>query len=201
MLGEEHPATLESIDTLGVLLNDQGERELAMLHYREALEKRRRILGQDHPDTLRSLNNIAGLLNNQGERDKALEYHREALEKRGARFGRGSSRHSELNPQRGRRVADAEQAERGDGIIAGGDQKKGQRRVLGQDHPDTLNSINILGEMLRDQGRLDEAVDRFREVMEKLRRLLGDAHPKTLNAAKSLGATLADVIRMSRPRR
>jgi eukaryotic-like serine/threonine-protein kinase len=191
VLGEEHPDTLESIDTLGVLLSDQGERELAMRYYQEALEKRRRILGQDHAETLRSLNNIAGLLYDQGQRDKALEYHREALEKRRRVLGEDhpDTLASIYN------VADVlrAQSKPNEAMELLREVIEKRRRVLGQDHVQTLNSISTLGIMLKDQGRLGEAVDRFREVLEKRRRLQGEAHPKTLEAARNLGAMLDEV--------
>jgi hypothetical protein len=35
---------------------------------------------------------------------------------------------------------------------------EGMRRVLGDDHPDTLTSINNMGGLLYSQGKLDEAM-------------------------------------------
>jgi len=51
--------------------------------------------------------------------------------------------------------------------------------VRGEDHPDTLTSLNNLGVLLQAQGKLDEAEPYLREAMEKCRRVLGPDHPNT----------------------
>jgi non-specific serine/threonine protein kinase/serine/threonine-protein kinase len=63
-----------------------------------------------------------------------------------------------------------------------------RKRKLGDEHPDTLLSINGLGDLLYAQGRLDEAEPLMQETLEISRRLLGDEHPRTLDAVLNLGA-------------
>ncbi len=65
-------------------------------------------------------------------------------------------------------------------------------RVLGDEHPETLASINNLGDLLQAQGRLAEAEPYVREVLEKSRRMLGDENPDTLTAINNMGALLWD---------
>ncbi len=55
-----------------------------------------------------------------------------------------------------------------------------RRRVLGEEHPDTLTSISEMGILLQGQGKLAEAEPYYREALEKRRRVLGDEHPDTL---------------------
>ncbi len=55
-----------------------------------------------------------------------------------------------------------------------------RRRVLGDDHPDTLTSISQMGLLLQGRGRLAEAETYYREALENRRRVLGDEHPDTL---------------------
>jgi tetratricopeptide (TPR) repeat protein len=62
--------------------------------------------------------------------------------------------------------------------------------VLGEEHPDTLTSINNLGSLLRSQGNVAEAEPYVREALEKSRRVLGDEHPSTLGSIGSLGGLL-----------
>jgi tetratricopeptide (TPR) repeat protein len=64
------------------------------------------------------------------------------------------------------------------------------RRVLGEEHPDTLIDINSLGKLLQELGKLSEAEVLFREAAEKSRRVLGDEHPSTLIAIYSIGSSL-----------
>ena len=57
---------------------------------------------------------------------------------------------------------------------------EGKRRVLGDDHAETLVLINDTGNLLSSMGRLQEAESFFREVLTRRRRALGEDHPHTL---------------------
>ena len=65
-----------------------------------------------------------------------------------------------------------------------------RRRVLGDDHPDTLLSVNNMGFLLQSQGRLDEAEPHYRESLDGFRRVLGDEHPDTLSSVNNMGSLL-----------
>ncbi|MFU8828675.1 MAG: tetratricopeptide repeat protein, partial [Phycisphaerales bacterium] len=65
-----------------------------------------------------------------------------------------------------------------------------RRRVLGDEHPDTLNSINNMGSLLNAQGKLAEADPYSREALDGFRRVLGNEHPNTLLSMYNLGKTL-----------
>ena len=58
-----------------------------------------------------------------------------------------------------------------------------RRRVLGDDHPDTLDSAVNLSHDLTALGADVEARDLDREIFERRQRLLGEDHPGTLIAA------------------
>ena len=60
----------------------------------------------------------------------------------------------------------------------------------GDRHPSTLRSINNLGSLLQDQGKLDEAGALLREALEAMRATLGDRHPNTLVSINNLGTLL-----------
>ncbi len=64
------------------------------------------------------------------------------------------------------------------------------RRVLGDEHPNTLSSINNMGVLLRSQGKLAEAEPYYREALEGRRRVLGSEHPQTLSSINSMGFLL-----------
>ncbi|KAI9777309.1 MAG: hypothetical protein M1816_004797 [Peltula sp. TS41687] len=61
-----------------------------------------------------------------------------------------------------------------------------RRRVLGQEHPDTLTSIANLASTYRNQGRWKEAKELFVQVMETRKRVLGQEHPDTLTSIANL---------------
>jgi len=65
-----------------------------------------------------------------------------------------------------------------------------RRRTLGEEHPDTLVSINNMGSLLQAQGRLAEAEPYLREALEKRRRTLGEEHPQTLGSIGNMGSLL-----------
>jgi len=63
------------------------------------------------------------------------------------------------------------------------------RRILGQEHPDTLTSIANLASTYRNQGRWKEAEDLEVLVMETSSRVLGQEHPSTLTSIANLAST------------
>jgi hypothetical protein len=57
------------------------------------------------------------------------------------------------------------------------------RRVLGEEHPDTLTSMGNLADTYRHQGRWKEAEELALQVLEKQTKVLGHSHPDTLATA------------------
>lgn len=53
----------------------------------------------------------------------------------------------------------------------------GRRRVLGEEHPNTLASMSNLGALYLSQGRLSVAEPLFTQAVEVGRRVLGPVHP------------------------
>ncbi|KAL8907437.1 MAG: hypothetical protein Q9207_001407 [Kuettlingeria erythrocarpa] len=71
-----------------------------------------------------------------------------------------------------------------------------RRRILGDEHPDTITAMKNLANTLSDQGQLDKAASMQQEVLEKTRRILGDEHPNTTSAMSNLANTLSDQGRL-----
>ena len=65
-----------------------------------------------------------------------------------------------------------------------------RRRVLGNDHQDTLTAIYDMGVVLRGQGKDDEALLNYTEALEGRRRVLGNDHPDTLKSIYTMGRLL-----------
>jgi len=61
-----------------------------------------------------------------------------------------------------------------------------RKRVLGDDHPDTLNSMNNLALLYQYQGRYAEAEPLYLETLETRQRVFGDDHPDTLASMNNL---------------
>jgi tetratricopeptide (TPR) repeat protein len=67
-----------------------------------------------------------------------------------------------------------------------------RRRILGEEHPNTILAMSNLASTLRDLGQLDEAAKMLREVLEKRKRILGEKHPNTISAMNNLAIMLED---------
>jgi tetratricopeptide (TPR) repeat protein len=71
-------------------------------------------------------------------------------------------------------------------IVIGEQLVADQERVLGPDHPDTLNSRNTLAVVYRAAGRLDKAVSLHEQTLAARERVLGPDHPDTLKSRNNL---------------
>lgn len=72
----------------------------------------------------------------------------------------------------------------------------GSRRVSGDDHPDTLYTINNLAVLLRRRGDVEQSERLFREGLERSQRTLGQEHPLTRNFNQKLGQLLTGTGRV-----
>ncbi|AEV86727.1 Nephrocystin-3 [Actinoplanes sp. SE50] len=61
-----------------------------------------------------------------------------------------------------------------------------RRRLLSDDHPDTLTSVNNLASAYKAAGDLGRAIPLFKQALSDRRRLLGDDHPGTLTLMLNL---------------
>ncbi|KAJ4267002.1 hypothetical protein NW762_003100 [Fusarium torreyae] len=61
--------------------------------------------------------------------------------------------------------------------------------VLGEEHPNTLTSMNNLASIYRNQGRWKQAEELEVDVMEIRKRVLGKEHPYTLTSMANLAST------------
>ena len=64
------------------------------------------------------------------------------------------------------------------------------RRFLGEDDPETLNSLSNLAADLRALGQVQAARDLDQDTLDRRRRVLGEDHPATLTSAGNLAADL-----------
>ncbi|OCK89205.1 purine and uridine phosphorylase [Cenococcum geophilum 1.58] len=65
-----------------------------------------------------------------------------------------------------------------------------KKKVLGREHPDTLNSMNNLAVVLGNQGKYEEAEQIFRQTLELKEKVLGREHPDTLISMNNLAGEL-----------
>jgi hypothetical protein len=67
-----------------------------------------------------------------------------------------------------------------------------RKRVLREEHLDTLTSIDNLALTYRNQGRWKEAKELFVQVIETRKRVLREEHPSTLTSMANLASTYSN---------
>ena len=72
-----------------------------------------------------------------------------------------------------------------------------RKRLLGENHPDTLLGMRNVANIYRNQGRWNDAEELSSVVMEKTKRLLGEDHPDMLLSMGTLAATYSHQGRWS----
>ena len=69
---------------------------------------------------------------------------------------------------------------------------EGYEKTLRRDHISTLNTVNNLGTLYADQGKLGEVEKMYQRALEGYEKALGWDHTSTLNTVNNLGALYAD---------
>jgi tetratricopeptide (TPR) repeat protein len=194
VLGEAHPDTLTSRNSLARAYRDAGRLGEAIPLLERTLADRERVLGEAHPDTLGTRNSLARAYRDAGRLEEAIpllertladrervlrETHPDTLKSRDnlARAYRAAGRLEEAIPLFERTLADSE-------------------RVLGEAHPSTLTYRNSLAAAYRAAGRLEEAIPLSERTLADRERVLGEAHPDTLTSRNSLARAYRDAGRL-----
>jgi tetratricopeptide (TPR) repeat protein len=181
MLGEDHPDTLKSADSLSLDVRELGQYEQARQLGEDTLTRYRRVLGNDHPHTLRSADRLAAYLRDLGQYEQAYQLAEDTLIRCRRVLG-------EDHPQTLRsafvfalvlwELGQYEQAHQ-----LAEENLTRCRRVLGNDHPDTLDSANTVALALWSLGQYEPARQLAEENLSHCRRVLGEDHPRTMDAA------------------
>ncbi|WP_190019447.1 tetratricopeptide repeat protein, partial [Streptomyces lucensis] len=66
-----------------------------------------------------------------------------------------------------------------------------QRRVLGEEHPETLRTTSNMALRLAQVGRVEEARELTEVTLGRHRRVLGEEHPDTLRTARLLDSLMS----------
>jgi tetratricopeptide (TPR) repeat protein len=190
LLGNQEPRTIDSIGSLGLVMQHLGKLSEAETLLREALDARRRILGDDHPDTLHSLNNVGVLLYLTGEPRGSVTVLRQALDGRRRVLGKDhrDTLNSLLNLTNSLRGAGRQpQAE-----ACGREAVEIARRTLDTKDTYMATALANLSGVLHDLGEYAEAESLLREALALRRDLLGDQNAEVATTLSNLGSILYD---------
>jgi hypothetical protein len=191
LVGDDHPATLNSINNLAETLRAAGDLHAARDLHQQTLDTRRRLLGPDHPDTLISMSNLATMLYADGDLAGARQLQQRVLDAYQRLLGPD-------HPDTLISINNLAETLRAADDLAGARQLQqqaldGRRRLLGPDHPSTLQSINNLAVTLHALRDLAGARQLQQQALDGRRRLLGPDHPDTLDSINNLAETLRDL--------
>ena len=178
MLGEAHPATLESMDHLAVLYRKEGNYAEAEPLRIKFLEARRRVLGELHPETLDAMNNLALLYRYEGKPELAEPLYIKAVE--GLHRFKGVDSRQAVVTMANLAQLYHDQAKYAQAEQLFSEALEAAPRVLGEEHPDTLTIMNNLAQVYQDEGKFAQAELLQRKVLEVDIRVMGVEHPDTL---------------------
>jgi tetratricopeptide (TPR) repeat protein len=190
MFGEEHPATVSSMQNLAQCFSTLGDVHGAEVLLRKVVEIRRSAQGEEHPDVLAAMSLLATSLRAQNDLSGAAE-----LQRRVIAVSRRVLGEEHVNTLRSMGNLAAILAAQGD--HCGTAQVEEEvlavfRRVFGEEHPHTLGAMNNLAGTLQKLGDLNRAVELQRIVLAMSRKILGEEHAQTLTSMNNLALTLRD---------
>jgi tetratricopeptide (TPR) repeat protein len=176
--GDEHPDTLQSLFHLAHVYCTKREFDRALPMFEECLAKRKRVLGEDHPKTIQTLHNLANLFLHKCKTPisafdsvfstlKVLHHVYKNGTDEGLFF---------IKEDRDRALQLHEEC------------LEKRKRVLGDEHPGTLQSLRMVAVALSNKGEFDRALPLLEECLAKAKRVLGDEHPDTLLSLNSLAS-------------
>lgn len=177
---EDHKDILMVKNSIAMVLKDLGQYDEALQYYEEVLSNRKQILGDDHPETLLSLFEMGLVYEQQEKFTKALEIYKEVLEKQKPKLP---------NDYPGLDILGIENNIAGIWLELGEckmalelHQKIYEKRieVVGENHPDTLQSLHNIGLSYEYLGDEDRALKTYQSVLTKKKEILGEDHVDTL---------------------
>lgn len=188
--GDRPEALARTLQTLGDVLQQEGDYEAAEAAYREALEVRRDRFGERHPKVAESLHDLGDVLQDQGDYASAEELYREALSQRRELLGERHEDVAESLNNLALLFHERQELDRAEPLYRRALALR--RELLGSDHPDVAVSLANLAALLHSRGEVEEAEDLFREAIALNERVHGADSAETAPAVQNLALLLKD---------
>ena len=182
-----HPSVAIALNSLAYVLNEEHKLDEAETLHREAVAMRRQLLGKAHPELMLSLINLADVLAAQGKLEEAESTARESLAmRRTLNIGEdletcGYLNHTAAILQKRKKFTEAEELSRQALAI---EQKQAK-------HPSRTEQFTLfqLGNILKDQGRSNEAEAVYQEALAMLKEVSPD-NPQMADLLANLTSVL-----------
>jgi eukaryotic-like serine/threonine-protein kinase len=188
LLGADHPDTLESGTSLGLLLLRMGDFDEAETVLLATSATQRRVLGVDDPATLNTLNNLATLYGRSSRMMEAKAILLEVYD--GQRRVLGPEDPATLRTQNNLGNVLRWEGAYEEALPLWEENLRLKREVMGEDHPQTITALVNTAELYRLMDRPDDALPLLAEALATRQRNLGDDHIDTLNTRAVMADTL-----------
>jgi serine/threonine-protein kinase len=170
---------------LGSVALEAAEYDVALEHYRRALELHEKLFGEEDPRTAMVHSNIGIVLERHKQLDAAIEEYRRSIELYEASLGKDY-------PDLAMPLVNI-----GSALSSKGDFEAARVHLeralaiwehsIGPDHPHVATVLNNIGTLLQDQGRNDEALGFHERALDIRTRVLGPEHPDVAMSLNNLG--------------
>jgi serine/threonine protein kinase/tetratricopeptide (TPR) repeat protein len=183
-LGDGHPDTLRSKNSLAKLYLAQAKDDQAEMLLQEMIAGYTAKLGADDPDTLNTKNSLALLCLAQGKYEQAEALFKEVIAAQTAQLG--ADHPDTLTTKHNLAGLYARQGnyDRAEPLFK--EVLAGRTTKLAADHPDTLRSKHNLAVLYGLQGKYDLAVSLFKELLDYYIAQRRADHPDTLTIKNNL---------------
>ncbi|KAL8719057.1 MAG: hypothetical protein Q9225_003891 [Loekoesia sp. 1 TL-2023] len=190
-LGEEHPETLNSINSLASYYSNIGRYQEALQLIEPVIDVYKRTLGEEHPETLGSIHSLAIRYSEVGRYQEALQLMERVVEE--SKRTLGEDRHNTLTSTHNLAICYSNVGRYQEALQLAEQVVDMYKRTLGEEHPTTLSSIRTLACCYSYLGRYPEALELAEQVVDMYKRTLGEEHPKTLRSIYGLAIRYSDI--------
>ena len=183
-VGDDDPATLETMSALGELYIASNTPSLAESLLIQAREGWNRLRGPEHPDSLSATTTLAQFYQARGKLDLAEGLLSEVLE--GFRRAHGDGHLETLGAANNLGMLYREQGKLADAELLLVKARDGISRLRGPKHPDTLAVTSNVAQLYYLEDKMPDAERLIKEVLEERVEVLGPNHPATLVSRSDL---------------
>ena len=190
-LGPAHQETLNLLGLLGGWQSDMGNHVEALRLGKQAFESTQQAFGPDHENTLVAQSNLSVQYSSLGDYESAIELARASLAGQLRLHGENDlgtlSAMGNLGSHLGKSKNEGDHAE---GLSYLQRATDISRRVFGIEHPDTVNRVYNLGQLLSRMGKHEEAA----VLLEEAARYGAEALSKTSGTLKTYRETRRSAV-------
>jgi tetratricopeptide (TPR) repeat protein len=184
-LGGYSDELVQLMGSLGAFFESNGEYNLAIDQYKQALRIKETEFGGDHIKIVNTINNLGSVYNSQGKYDLAIDQYKQALRINEEATGVD---HIDMAATINNLGNTYNCQGKYDLAI---DQYKHALRIyekkFGVDHISTANTINNLGAMYHRQGQYDLAIDQLKRALTIKEMAFGVDHINMVDTINNLG--------------